>query len=293
MCRLGFISACRQKDLTKFLMLGTTWYSSDNSDGVGYAVSDGKKITLKKYGGSAVPFWLNHAGDVTGKAAIFHVRKATNGKVSDANAHPFISEDGALAVVHNGIIHDYDKVKGALILAGHKFSSDTDSEVFLHAYKEWGNEFISKLIKAGVGGLATVLILKATGEVVLYTNNNSIEVYGCKTKCVVGVSDKTFISGKEIAVESDTLYTLENGSFISEVPMPMMSLYRAYNESAWRDWGYSYKAKGAMARLDYNKGKRNRKANKKLMLSSFNEDDYYREELSNEERLELQRCGLF
>jgi glucosamine--fructose-6-phosphate aminotransferase (isomerizing) len=67
---------------------------------------------------------------------IGHTRWATHGGVTDANAHPHLSCDKKIAVVHNGIVENYDQLKTDLISKGHTFTSETDSEVIVHLIEE-------------------------------------------------------------------------------------------------------------------------------------------------------------
>src|SRR3989442_11164571 len=69
---------------------------------------------------------------VTGSLGISHTRWATHGLPSDANAHPHLDRSGQLALVHNGIIENYAALRHKLLLARHKFSSQTDTEVLAH-----------------------------------------------------------------------------------------------------------------------------------------------------------------
>jgi glutamine---fructose-6-phosphate transaminase (isomerizing) len=69
---------------------------------------------------------------VNGKAGLGHTRWATHGPPSDENSHPHLDHSGRIAVVHNGVIENYARLKERLAQAGHTFHSDTDTEVLAH-----------------------------------------------------------------------------------------------------------------------------------------------------------------
>lgn len=73
---------------------------------------------------------------ILGKASIGHVRWATHGGVSKENAHPHLDCGGQIAIVHNGIIENHQELRLSLEEKGHKFSSDTDSEVISHLIED-------------------------------------------------------------------------------------------------------------------------------------------------------------
>ena len=81
---------------------------------------------------------LDHMGDHTpvGSLGIGHTRWATHGPPNDVNAHPHLSGDGQLALIHNGIIENYNSLKQTLEERGHSFYSDTDTEVLVHLIEE-------------------------------------------------------------------------------------------------------------------------------------------------------------
>ena len=79
-----------------------------------------------------------------GSIGIGHTRWATHGNISINNAHPHVS--GQVAIVHNGIIENYQRIKDELISRGRKFTSQTDSEVIAHLFDEEFSKNISKKV---------------------------------------------------------------------------------------------------------------------------------------------------
>ncbi|MFN3394100.1 MAG: glutamine--fructose-6-phosphate aminotransferase, partial [Candidatus Thermochlorobacter sp.] len=71
---------------------------------------------------------------------IGHTRWATHGEPSDINAHPHISGDGTIAIIHNGIIENYAAIRTQLLRKGHHFKGETDTEVLAHLIEEVASE---------------------------------------------------------------------------------------------------------------------------------------------------------
>ena len=69
--------------------------------------------------------------------ALGHTRWATHGGVTIANSHPHLDCSGQIAVVHNGIVENYQELKKSLLKMGHKFKSETDTEVVVHLVEDY------------------------------------------------------------------------------------------------------------------------------------------------------------
>ncbi len=109
--------------------------------------------------------------------AIGHTRWATHGKVSDTNAHPQSAEFSS--VVHNGIIENYAEIRAELEKKGHKFLSQTDTEVIVHLFEENlkgaknAIEAFKSTIERLEGSYALLLITKGEKDKIFYAKNGS------------------------------------------------------------------------------------------------------------------------
>ncbi len=116
---------------------------------------------------------------------IGHTRWATHGEPNDVNAHPHLSSDGNIALIHNGIIENYASLKEALISQGHIFKSDTDTEVLVHFIEDVMSKTGSDLFEAVrmalgevIGAYAIVLIDKRRPERIVCAKKSSPLVIG-------------------------------------------------------------------------------------------------------------------
>jgi glucosamine--fructose-6-phosphate aminotransferase (isomerizing) len=107
-------------------------------DSVGIAtINDGKIILKKGVGKVADVNKRLDLGSLPGDTGVGHTRWATNGSVTNTNAHPHYGCTDSIAIVHNGIIENHKELREELIGIGHIFKSDTDSEVIAHLLEKY------------------------------------------------------------------------------------------------------------------------------------------------------------
>ncbi|MBL7698223.1 MAG: glutamine--fructose-6-phosphate transaminase (isomerizing) [Chitinophagaceae bacterium] len=123
--------------------------------------------------------------DVHSASGIGHTRWATHGEPSDRNAHPHISANGRLAMIHNGIIENYNQLKHELINKGYKFTSDTDTEVLLKFIEDIQvnnkvglEEAVRIALKRVVGAYVIVLIDQDNPDTLIAARKGSPLVIG-------------------------------------------------------------------------------------------------------------------
>lgn len=129
----GIVGYIGDKDASSILVNGLKKLEYRGYDSAGVAILSDNEISVAKCKGrlSALEERLQRS-PVTGTLGIGHTRWATHGEPNDINSHPHLSTSGKIAVVHNGIIENYIKLKEFLQGEGFNFVSDTDTEVVAH-----------------------------------------------------------------------------------------------------------------------------------------------------------------
>ena len=183
-------------------------------DSVGVATESENQIELKKGIGKVNEVNSKIQLDsLPGKIGIGHTRWATHGKVTDFNAHPHPSNSGKIAIVHNGIIENFEELKKQLEDEGYSFKSETDSEIIanlLQKYYEETNDVKETILK-------TVSVIKGHYAFVAMFENGQLAAARFHEPLIVGVGQDDFFLSSDvlgfIEFTDDAIY-LENGNFV-------------------------------------------------------------------------------
>ena len=132
----GIVAYIGKKQAYPILIKGLQRLEYRGYDSAGVALLNDTLNVYKKKGKVSELLEFAHDKDVSATIGIGHTRWATHGKPDDTNAHPHISGNSRLALVHNGIIENYATLKKALQRLGHQFHSETDTEVLVHLIEE-------------------------------------------------------------------------------------------------------------------------------------------------------------
>lgn len=134
----GIVGYLGEQEAFPLLIKGLKRLEYRGYDSAGIAVlGDDGKLQHHRRKGKVDDLLAHMEGRVpSGSLGIGHTRWATHGPPNDVNAHPHLSGDGQLALIHNGIIENYHALKETLVARGHTFYSDTDTEVLVHLIEE-------------------------------------------------------------------------------------------------------------------------------------------------------------
>jgi glucosamine--fructose-6-phosphate aminotransferase (isomerizing) len=134
----GIVGYVGPRDAAPILLEGLRRLEYRGYDSAGIAVLTHEgSVFVEKRAGKLTNLTEHLNGDApAGQPGIAHTRWATHGRPNDTNAHPHTDCSGRLALIHNGIIENYLEIKERLLAAGHRFKSETDTEVLVHLIEE-------------------------------------------------------------------------------------------------------------------------------------------------------------
>jgi glucosamine--fructose-6-phosphate aminotransferase (isomerizing) len=185
----GIVAYIGKKEAYPIVVKGLKRLEYRGYDSAGVAVLNNDSLRVFKRSGKVANLEAFTEGkDHSGFAGIGHTRWATHGLPNDINAHPHSSEDGRIALIHNGIIENYNSLREELTKRGYVFHSQTDTEVLVHLIVEiQKNEQVSL---AEAVRLALLNVIGAYAIVVLSQDNPTQLIAARKSSpLVVGIGN--------------------------------------------------------------------------------------------------------
>lgn len=188
----GIVAYIGARDAYPILIKGLQRLEYRGYDSAGVALLKDEELTVYKKKGKVNDLIAFTEGkDVSGSVGMGHTRWATHGEPNDVNAHPHLSGDRDISIIHNGIIENYDSIKTALEKEGHTFTSDTDTEVLVHLI-----ETIQAKENVGIAEAVRIALTKVVGAyaIVVLSKKEPNKIVAARkgSPLVVGIGEKEF-----------------------------------------------------------------------------------------------------
>ena len=215
----GIVSYIGKKPPIPILIKGLKRLEYRGYDSAGLALLDGKTLrSVKKAGKVSELSDELSISPIKGNCGIAHTRWATHGVPNDVNAHPHLDKTGKIALVHNGIIENYEPIKKTLEKRGVVFTSDTDSEVLVQLISEIYNNGKEQLDFKDAVKAALQEVVGAYGIVVMCSDEpDSLFAARMGSPLVLGIGEDEFLFASDaspiIEYTRNVIY-LDDGEFV-------------------------------------------------------------------------------
>ncbi|MGI9543560.1 MAG: glutamine--fructose-6-phosphate transaminase (isomerizing) [Cyclobacteriaceae bacterium] len=232
----GIVAYVGHRQAYQVILKGLKRLEYRGYDSAGIALMNQDGICLYKKKGKVADL-EDHVRDsnLKGKIGIGHTRWATHGEPNDVNAHPHYSATQELAIIHNGIIENYNALKKDLINKGLQFTSETDSEVFIHFIEDiFKNndcsleEAVRIALNKVVGAYAIVIMSKEDPSLLIAARKGSPLVIGVgkdefflasdATPIIEYTNEVVYLDDYEIAIVRDNNLRIINTQDIPKTP---------------------------------------------------------------------------
>lgn len=210
----GIIGFVGETDAPRIIIDGLKKLEYRGYDSAGLAVLNNDKLQLAKAKGRVADLEAKVLDkQLTGGLGIGHTRWATHGQPSEANSHPHTNQAQTIAVVHNGIIENYQELKTKLLKQGVKFRSQTDTEVVAHLIDQYMTgdllEAVAQAVRQLQGSFALGVISSLAPNCLIGVRKES--------PLVVGVTDSQTMLASDVAPIlslGKQVYYLEDGDIV-------------------------------------------------------------------------------
>ena len=233
----GIVGYTGNQKAAPFIIEGLKRLEYRGYDSAGIATIEGKEFKVVKKVGRVFNLEKEDLSQLNGTIGIGHTRWATHGGVTNANAHPHISYNNDIAIIHNGVIENYEAIKDMLTFDGYVFKSETDSEVLCNLidyYYNFKSEHIEDSVRLALqkvqGTFGIVVMLSYDPNTLIAARRGSPLICGLGTNEAIVASDVSaiisrtksvvYLKDDEIAVITPTTFkitTLDNVSVNAKI----------------------------------------------------------------------------
>ncbi|PZV80908.1 glutamine--fructose-6-phosphate transaminase [Algoriphagus aquaeductus] len=245
----GIVAYVGQQEALPIIIKGLKRLEYRGYDSAGVALIDQKGLSIYKKKGkvSELENHLAENGNLKSRIGIGHTRWATHGEPNDVNAHPHYSSSEKFAMIHNGIIENYEVLKKDLLQKGYQFQSETDTEVFVKFIEDIYThnnctleEALRLALQKVVGAYAIVLINLEEPDTLIAARKGSPLVIGVGEDEFFLASDATpiieytnkvvYLDDYEIAVIRDgklqvkTIENIETSPYINQLELELEAI---------------------------------------------------------------------
>ena len=244
----GIIGYIGKKEALPILIEGLKRLEYRGYDSAGVALVSNGKLDIKKAKGKILEFEKKLKKDsFASSVGIAHTRWATHGEPSEKNAHPHFDCHKKIALAHNGIIENYNTLKELLKREGHKFISETDTEVIVHLIEKYYEGNLEKAVQKALhqveGAYAIAVVAKEEPGKIVAARNGSPLVVGLgedeyfvasdvapllnHTKKVIYLDDKEMVVLTQEGCRTLTIKNTEINKKVEEIKWDLAKLEKA------------------------------------------------------------------
>jgi glucosamine--fructose-6-phosphate aminotransferase (isomerizing) len=231
----GIVAYVGHRQAREVIIKGLKRLEYRGYDSAGIALLNGGLNIYKKKGKVAELEAFIKGQNLDSRIGMGHTRWATHGEPNDENAHPHYSSTGKLAIIHNGIIENYHSLKQDLLLKGHTFLSETDTEVFIHFIEDIKekegcalDEAVRLALTKVVGAYAIVVMSLEDPDLLIAARKGSPLVVGVgkgeffmasdATPIIEYTNEVVYLNDQEIAIVNHGKLTIKNTANLPLTP---------------------------------------------------------------------------
>ncbi len=220
----GIVGYIGKRDAYSIVIKGLKRLEYRGYDSAGIMLHDGKELKVSKTKGKVTDLEEVSQKDNNffGSIGMGHTRWATHGVPNDVNSHPHLSNSGNLAIIHNGIIENYEPLKKELTKRGYVFHSDTDTEVLINLIED-----VQKKEKIKLGKAVQIALNQVVGAyaIAVFDKNKPDEIVVARlgSPLAIGIGDGEFFVASDA---SPFIEYTSNAIYLEDEEMAIVRLHK-------------------------------------------------------------------